>query len=303
MNGLIILNKPLKMSSHDAVNKVRKILKIKKVGHTGTLDPLATGVLIICIGDATKLSRYLTTDTKEYRAKITLGFSTKTYDLEGEIVEQLKDFEISDEEIDETIESFIGKSKQLPPIYSAIKVDGKKLYEYALKNQEVEIEPREIEVYDAKRASKITRENGKVTFEVDFNVSKGTYIRSIANDFGKKIGIPSVLSGLERVECSGFLIKDAINFEDLEKGNYTLHNMCDAIGNIYQIKNDNELIKKAQNGMKISYRYIRDNYGTTPERIAVIIESVNDKKLLAIYVKDYSEVTKTNYYKAETVWN
>lgn len=303
MNGLIVLNKPLKMSSHDAVNKVRKILKFKKIGHTGTLDPLATGILIICVGDATKLSRYLMTDTKEYRAKITLGFSTDTYDLEGKIVSELHDFSVTDEDIDSTINSFIGKSKQLPPMYSAIKVAGKKLYEYALKGKEVEVEKRDIEVFSAKRTSEIIREDGKVTFSVDLNVSKGTYIRSIANDFGIKIGIPSVLSGLERVECSGFTLNDSVSFEDIERGNYQLHSMCNAIGNIYQILDDEELIKKAKNGMKISYRYIRDNYKNTPERIA-IVETINkNKKLVAIYLLDYSETTKTNYYKAETVWN
>ena len=303
MNGIIILNKPINISSHDAVNKVRKILKIKKVGHTGTLDPLATGVLIICVGDATKLSRYLTTDTKKYRANITLGFSTKTYDLEGEKVAEVLDFNVTDEEIDSTINSFIGKSKQLPPIYSAIKVDGKKLYEYALKGEEVEIEERDIEVFSAKRATDILRKDNIVSFSVDFDVSKGTYIRSIANDFGIRLGIPSVLSGLERVECSGFTILDSVSFDDIMKGNYKLYNMCDAIGNIYQIINDEDIIKKAKNGMKISYRYIKNQYSNIPERIAIIQENEDEKKLVAIYVLEYSEITKTNYYKAETVWN
>ena len=138
MDGLIILNKPLNISSHDAVFKVKKLLKEKKVGHTGTLDPLASGVLIICIGQATKLSQYLMSDTKEYRAKIMLGKSTTTYDLEGEIVDEVENVNVTEKAIDETIKSFIGKSMQVPPIYSALKKDGKKLYEYALKGIEEE---------------------------------------------------------------------------------------------------------------------------------------------------------------------
>ena len=222
MDGIIVLNKPLNISSHDAVFKVRKILHEKKVGHTGTLDPLASGILIICVGKATKLSQYLTTDTKTYRAKIMLGKSTKTYDLEGEVVEEVKDFEINEEITDKTLDSFLGKSLQYPPLYSAIKKDGKKLYEYALKGETVEVEPREIEVYSINRFGDIDTINGFVTFDVDLDVSKGTYIRSIAHDFGKKINIPSVLAGLVRTSCSGFTLEDAFTLEDLEKGNYQI---------------------------------------------------------------------------------
>mgnify|MGYP003297861205 CR=1 FL=1 len=297
MNGLIVLNKPLNISSHDAVFKVKKILKEKKVGHTGTLDPLASGILIICVGSATKLSQYLTTDTKSYRAKIMLGLSTKTYDLEGEI-EQECDVNIQEDLIDKTIESFIGKSMQYPPLYSAIKKDGKKLYEYALKGEEVEVEPREIEVFSAKRISPITYENNKVLFEVDFNVSKGTYIRSIASDFGKKIGVPSVLAGLVRHECSGFTLEDACTLEDVAQNNFNLISPLDALKD-YLFVSDENSINKAKNGMKISYRYIKDLYNDTPLKFVV----TDNEKLIAIYKLSFNEELKTSYYKADTVWN
>ena len=300
MDGLIILNKPLNISSHDAVFKVRKILKEKKVGHTGTLDPLASGILVLCIGGATKLCQYLTTDIKEYRAKITLGFSTKTYDLEGEVVDTLDKVNVTLEEIDKVADSFLGKSLQYPPIYSAIKKDGKKLYEYALKNEEVEIPSRMIEVYKAKRVSDLIKEDGKVSFYIDFKVSKGTYIRSIANDFGKKMNIPSVLAGLERVECGMFTIEDSFTIEDIEQGNYQIISMIEAVKEFFKV-NDEESIMKAKNGMKISYRFVKEKYGDTPDKIAIVDESLN--KLVAIYTLFFNEEIKKYYYKAETVWN
>lgn len=297
MDGLIILNKPLNISSHDAVFKVKKILKEKKVGHTGTLDPLASGILIICLGKATKLSQYLTTDTKSYRAKIMLGLSTKTYDLEGEVEDEC-DVDVSLNQIDETINSFLGKSMQYPPLYSAIKKDGKKLYEYALKGEDVKVEPREIEVFSAKRVSLISYENKKIVFEVDFNVSKGTYIRSIAHDFGVKLGVPSVLAGLVRQECSGFTLEDSCTLEDVEQNHFKLVKPLDALKD-YLFVSDSSSIAKAKNGMKISYRYIKDLYNSTPSKF-VVCES---DQLIAIYKLAYNEELKTNYYKADTVWS
>lgn len=298
MNGLIILNKPLNISSHDAVFRVKKILKEKKVGHTGTLDPLASGILIICVGSATKLSQYLTTDTKVYRAKIMLGLSTKTYDLEGEVEEEVDEVNLTETQIDEVIKSFLGKSMQLPPIYSAIKKDGKKLYEYALKGQTVEVEPREIEVFEAVRVGNIIKENGKLVFEVELNVSKGTYIRSIASDIGKKLGVPSVLAGLVRSECSGFTLEDACTLEDVENSNFKLISLVDALKDYVKVS-DEDSIKKAKNGMKISYRFIKETYGSTPDCFVV----TNGDELVAIYKLMFNSELKTYYYKAETVWN
>lgn len=298
MNGLIVLNKPLNISSHDAVFKVKKILKEKKVGHTGTLDPLASGVLIICVGNATKLSQYLTTDSKIYRAKIMLGLSTKTYDLEGEVLEEMDNVNVTEELVDTTLQSFLGKNLQVPPIYSAIKKDGKKLYEYALKGEAVEIEPREIEVFEAKRVGELSYENNKVVFEIDLNVSKGTYIRSIAHDFGKKIGVPSVLAGLTRTTCSGFTLEDSCTLEDIGNNNFKLISMVEAVKEFFKVS-DEESIKKATNGMKISYRFIKEQYGNSPNEFAV----VDKDKLVAIYKLAFNEEIKKHYYKADTVWN
>lgn len=299
MDGLIILNKPLNISSHDAVFKVKKILKEKKVGHTGTLDPLASGVLIICVGKATKLSQYLTTDTKKYRAKILLGYSTTTYDLEGDVVEKNNDLSsINEKIVDNTILSFIGKSIQTPPLYSAIKKNGMKLYEYALKNEEVQIPTREIEVFDAKRVSKLDKIDETICFEVDLNVSKGTYIRSIANDFGKKINLPSTLAGLVRTECSGFSIDESASLEDLEKGNFNVISMIDAVKDFPKITG-NDIVHKAKNGMKISYHVVKKYYDNLPDLIAVH----DNNNLVAIYKLSFSHETNTYYYKADTVWS
>lgn len=216
MDGLIIINKPKSYTSHDIVNVVRKKLNIKKVGHTGTLDPNATGVLPILIGTGTKVSKYLVEHEKTYIATLVLGKKTDTGDSEGNVIEEDNNFVNSNKEkIESVLKSFIGKQNQTPPIYSAIKVGGKKLYEYAREGKSVDIKPREIEI------SEIALENYNDKDEIVFKVtcSKGTYIRTLCEDIAKRLDTVGYMKELQRTKVNEFDIKDAITLEDLDNVN------------------------------------------------------------------------------------
>ena len=213
MDGIIIINKPIGFTSQDVVSKVKKILNIKKAGHAGTLDPLATGVLPVLLGNATRVSKYLIEHDKKYIATIKLGEKRNTGDLEGDVIEK-SDIKISDEKfIKNVIESFIGKSTQIPPIYSAIKINGKKLYEYAREGKEVEIPSREIEIYEIELID-FNIEKQEIKFST--KCSKGTYIRTLCEDIAKKLDTVGYMSSLERVQVDKFYIENAIDFETLE---------------------------------------------------------------------------------------
>ena len=202
MDGILIVNKPKNYTSNDIVNKVKRILNTK-VGHTGTLDPNATGVLPLLLGKGTKFSKYLINHDKKYVATLQLGIKTSTADIEGDIIEK-KDVDkklFNKNIIEKTLESFIGKQIQTPPIYSAIKIKGKKLYEYARSNTEVEIPKREIEIYSIKLISTNIEEN-KIVFEVE--CSKGTYIRSLCEDIAKKLGTVGYMKDLQRAKVRKF---------------------------------------------------------------------------------------------------
>lgn len=183
MNGVLIVNKPKGFTSQDVVSKVKKLLNEKKAGHTGTLDPLATGVLPVLIGSSTKLSKYLIEHNKTYVAKIKLGQKTDTGDSEGKVIEEKHIPSISVSEIEKVLNTFLGEQTQIPPMYSAIKVNGKKLYEYARSGENVEIAPRGIEIYSIEL---LNFEDGQIEFEV--SCSKGTYIRVLCEDIAKALG-------------------------------------------------------------------------------------------------------------------
>ena len=212
MDGIIVVNKQKGCTSHDVVNKVKKIVN-KKVGHTGTLDPLATGVLPLLIGKGTLCSKYLINHDKVYEVSLKLGISTDTMDAEGKVIEEkeVSSDLISKENIEKVLSNFIGELEQTPPIYSAIKVAGKKLYEYARKGQEVEIPKREIEIYNIELVG-----INKVSKEIEFKVScsKGTYIRSLCIDIAKALGTIGYMSGLERLQVGEFKIENAIKIDE-----------------------------------------------------------------------------------------
>ena len=215
MDGIIIIDKPKNCTSHDIVAKVKRLTS-EKVGHTGTLDPMATGVLPLLIGKGTLCSKYLMNHDKIYEVQLTLGTKKDTADSEGKTVEEkeIPQNTFQKENVEKVLQSFLGKQEQIPPIYSAIKVKGKKLYEYARKGEKVEIQPRQIEIYEIKLLE--IKENEK---QIQFRVacSKGTYMRSLCEDIAEKLGTVGYMSGLNRLKVGNFKISEAIKIEELEK--------------------------------------------------------------------------------------
>ena len=212
MNGILIINKPKGYTSHDIVNVLRKKLNIKKIGHTGTLDPNATGVLPILIGQATKVSKYLIEHNKTYIAELKLGEKTTTGDIEGDIIENKFVPSLTKEKLEKVLKEFLGEQMQIPPIYSAIKINGKKAYEYAREGKTVNIEPREIEITNI---DLIKFETNIVTFEV--GCSKGTYIRVLCEDIATKLGTVGTMQNLCRVKVDDFNIEQSLTIEDIEE--------------------------------------------------------------------------------------
>lgn len=269
MDGILVINKSKGLTSNDIVKKVKKILNTK-VGHTGTLDPNATGVLPLLLGNATKISKYLINHDKEYEAVIKLGAKTTTADVEGKIIEEkeVNKEKLKEENIEEVLKSFIGKQQQIPPIYSAIKVNGKKLYEYARQGKEVEIKARNIEIYDLKLL-KIDSKNDELTINV--KCSKGTYIRSLCEDIAVKLETLGYMKELNRIQVGEFNIKDSVTIEEF-KANIENKDYSNIIGieeifkEIPEITIKQREYEKYLNGVKIDtdnmdgiYRIYLDN--------------------------------------------
>ncbi|PAE43353.1 tRNA pseudouridine(55) synthase TruB [Bacillus sp. 7884-1] len=219
MEGILPLYKPAGLTSHDCVFRLRKILKTKKVGHTGTLDPDVTGVLPICIGKATKVAEYITDAGKSYEGEVTLGYSTTTEDASGEKVEEKKVVDtFSRKEILKVLESFTGEIEQTPPMYSAVKVNGTRLYEYARKGIEVERPTRKVTIYRLELLDEREEFSGEtISFRFRVSCSKGTYIRTLAVMIGESLGYPAHMSNLIRVQSAAFTIDDCLTFEQIEK--------------------------------------------------------------------------------------
>ena len=213
MDGIIIINKPKNCTSHDIVRKAKKIFN-EKVGHTGTLDPNATGVLPLLVGKGTQIAKYIINHDKTYEAVLQLGEKTDTADIEGKILETKEVLErsVQTENVKEVLRSFIGKQEQIPPIYSAIKVNGKKLYDYARKGESVEIQPRQIEIYDIELI-KIDKKNKTIEFRVD--CSKGTYIRTLCENIAEKLDTVGYMKELNRTKVGDFSINNSITIEEL----------------------------------------------------------------------------------------
>lgn len=259
MFGFLNIYKPKGLTSHDVVARLRRITKIKQIGHTGTLDPFAEGVLPICIGKATRLIEYLE-DDKAYEGVIQFGSSTNTYDLEGEITNS-SDKNISQEDIENALEIFRGNIVQKPPVFSAIKVNGKKLYEYARKGEEVEVPTREVTIY---KLELIEFNQAKQQARVLIECSKGTYIRSIANDLGEFLGCYGHLVKLIRVKAGKFLLNSTLDLEnlDIEKAQQALIEPIKMLNYKHCIIDESEL-KLVKNGMKLKNRGFNNNEFTT----------------------------------------
>ena len=248
MDGILIVNKPKGFTSQDVVSKVKKLLNEKKAGHTGTLDPLATGVLPVLLGNSTKLSKYLIEHDKTYIAKIKLGQKTDTGDSEGKIVEEKAVPEILVEDAKKVLDSFLGKQKQVPPMYSAIKINGKKLYEYARNGKTVEVPARDIEIYSIKLLGIEAKE---IEFEV--SCSKGTYIRTLCEDIAVKLGTVGYMADLKRTVVDKFKIEDTYSFEEIEKGNFKIITMQELFKDLPKIELNQRKKELFLNGVMLTY--------------------------------------------------
>lgn len=218
MDGILAINKPRGMTSHDVVFKLRKILKTKKVGHTGTLDPEVNGVLPICVGRATRVSDYMMDSGKTYIAEITLGTQTTTEDQTGEIIATniIEENQFTLSQIDTALTNLTGEIEQTPPMFSAVKVNGRKLYEYAREGKVIDRPSRKVQIYNITRTTEPTYQNQQVTFEIIVKCGKGTYIRTLATQIAEALQTVGHMSKLTRTESGGFTIEQSYTLEDLQ---------------------------------------------------------------------------------------
>ena len=251
MNGVLLIDKPKGITSRDVVNTIIKKLNTKKVGHTGTLDPIATGVLVICVGKATKLVNYLTSTEKEYIATVELGTKTDTLDNTGNILEE-KAARFTEDQIKNVLNTFKGKYIQEVPIYSAVKVNGKKLYEYARNNEEVTLPKREVDIKTIQLIDNVEYINNKTIFKFRCLVSKGTYIRALINDIAIRLNTVGIMIDLKRTKQGNFSIENCIGIEDVDSTN--LISISDIL-DCKKIEINKDIEKKVLNGNKITNIY------------------------------------------------
>lgn len=245
-NGLLVINKPKGVTSRDIVNEVSKILKTKKIGHTGTLDPIATGVLVLTINKATKLSEIITSEEKVYQAEVILGIKTDTLDITGNILEECNT-KFTEEEIVNTLNLFVGTYNQEVPIYSAVKINGKKLYEYARNKEKVTL-PKRMVTIKYINLDEINYIDNKTVFKFTCKVSKGTYIRSLINDIATKLNTIGTMKNLIRIEQGNFNIKNSYTLEDIKNNNYKIIPIKEALKDYFTVKVDDKLKFKVMNG-------------------------------------------------------
>ena len=214
MNGVVVLDKPEGKTSHDMVNFMRRLTGIRRIGHTGTLDPMATGVLPICIGSAAKAADMLMLADKRYTAELALGITTDTEDISGNVITR-ENVSVEKHKTEEAVKSFVGESEQIPPMYSAVKVNGRKLYEYARAGEEVERPVRQVTIYEFTRTSEISYEESLARFRFRVKCSKGTYIRTLSVDLGQKLGYAAHMSHLTRTSAAGLSLDDALTLDEV----------------------------------------------------------------------------------------
>ncbi len=274
MNGFILVNKKKSMTSRDVVNSLIKILNTKKIGHTGTLDPFAEGLLLVAVNKGLKVVKLLNYKDKEYVAKVRLGIKTDTLDITGNILEERKE-DLNKEEIEEVLQNFIGDYSYEVPIYSAIKINGKKLYEYAREGKKVEIPIKDSYIYDIKL---INIEENSFTFSV--KVSNGTYIRALVRDISKKINKIMTLEELTRTKIDSLLLKDAYTLEDIKNNNFKLLKINDLL-NYKEVELSGYLEAKVLNGNKIKLKEKEDN-----------ILFIKETEEIAVYTREEYDIFK-----------
>ena len=280
MDGILVVHKPIDYTSHDIISILRGMLKTRKLGHTGTLDPDASGALVVGVNKGTKIMKYLNNDEKTYIARVCIGVSTDTLDKTGEVLEKKTVTKL--QEVDQIIQSFKGTYTQTPPMYSAIKYKGKRLYEYARKGIVIDdIPSRDIEIFDIKRVSDIIYEDGCAYFDYLVHSSKGLYVRTLSYDIGKLLGYPAHNYNLHRTQAGKFTIKQAYTLEQIEKGEYDLISMSDSLSFMNTLLINDEISHHVQNGMAISLRQFSEP----------VLTKIVDKDgyLMAIYDKHETE--------------
>ncbi|PTK75045.1 tRNA pseudouridine(55) synthase TruB [Staphylococcus haemolyticus] len=303
-NGILPVYKERGLTSHDVVFKLRKILKTKKIGHTGTLDPEVSGVLPVCIGTATRVSDYVMDMGKSYNATITLGESTTTEDQTGEVIDKVdvQENAININEVDAILKQFEGIIEQVPPMYSSVKVNGKKLYEYARKGETVERPVRKVNMDSIARTSKLQFEDGKCHFNIEVKCGKGTYIRTLATDIGKQLGYPAHMSLLTRINSGGFDIKDSITLDQISQ----LHEQDTLQSHLFPLEyglkslpkiyvSDENIKTRILNGQKFN----KKQFNQTIEQQLVFIDSETEK-VMAIYIQ---HPEKNHEIKPKKVFN
>ena len=278
MNGIILVNKDKDMTSRDVVNILSKKFNTRRIGHTGTLDPIATGVMGIAIGDGLKIVDFLINDSKEYIATVKLGISTDTLDIIGEVKEKVNEYKIEQQHLVEGLNSFLGKSIQEVPLYSAVKVNGKRLYEYARCNINVELPKREIEVFNIEL---IDLNEDEFSFKV--MVSKGTYIRSLIRDIGIKLNIPCCMKDLQRTIQGNFKIEDSNTLDEIKNDKYKIISIKEALQGYNFVEVDSYIEKKVLNGRILDNRY-------NTEKVVFVNSNEEVLAIYEVYDKDNRKI-------------
>ena len=282
LNGILVIDKDKGMTSADVVYHLRKVLHIKKMGHAGTLDPDVTGVLPIAIGQATKLIELMHKENKKYVGQGILGFATDSYDISGTKIESKKiTTKIKEHQVQKAMQEFVGNIEQVPPIYSAVRVKGKHLYEYARAGIKVERPKRQVEIfsYDLVNEPVFDKVNGQELFDFEIECSKGTYVRSLVNDLGTKLGVPAVMKNLRRTSSSGFDIDQAVSLTEITENPNMVNELLQPIDSFFSNYAhediDTDLWAKVKNGATISLK-------TNAKKVALRYNN----RVKAIYQKD-----------------
>ncbi len=283
--GILIVNKPKGYTSRDIVNMVSRFLNTPKVGHCGTLDPIATGVLVIGVGSGLKILEFMNNDTKEYVAKARIGILTNTLDITGEIEKEINDFEVDKEKLKQIIYSFKKKYLQEVPLYSSVKVGGERLYKYAREGKEVELPKREVEIIDMEVLD-ITDD----TFTFRCLVTKGTYIRSLIRDIGNELGIPCVMEELTRTKQGVFNIEAAHKISDIENNEYEFVPLSEVLKNYYSTIVDRDIENKIKNGALLPNIYNED---------LVVFKNIKNEVIgiYEVYSKDNKKIKPIRIFK------
>ncbi len=275
INGIILVNKPKGITSRDVVNKVSKLLHTKKIGHTGTLDPIASGVLVLTVGLATKLSEIITCEEKEYIATAILGLETATLDTESPIMRE-DSVSFTREQINDVLDSFKTSYMQEVPKYSAVKINGKKLYEYARSNEDIILPKREVTIKDIELLD-IKYENDKTIIKFKCLVSKGTYIRSLIRDIASKLNTVGIMCDLVRTKQGSFGIEDSYTIEDIENDSFQFLSLEEVLKDYYTVSMDDTLEFKVKNGCILDNIYGQEYVLFKSDNVLALYKSINNK--------------------------